>query len=589
MADCQLCENFYPEIIESQQGKSQMALYPTPGLAIFCTLPEIPRLNGGLAINGRMFQVAGKSVYELFANGTFVNRFTIANDGKPVSMAAAQPIAGQGTPQLAIVSAGSLYVMNLLTNAVTIPAGLQGTPLQIVYVDGYYFLLNTSGVWQVSIGLDATNWPGIETEATTSYPDQTIGIGSVHREFFTFSALKGTAYYNAGDNPIPFDEVSGGDFEQGTVSPWSIVPLDNTLFFIGQNKEGGGIAWRLSGYTPTRISTFGIEFAWQGYSTISDVVCYGYQDQGHTFYVCYFPTANKTWVYDVASGKWHRRSFWNSQTAQRTAHRSCSHAYCFGMHLVGDWASGNVYQMSISQTMDFGNVIQRKRRAPHISNESERIVYHQFQILMETGLTPSQLLQGNAVPTVYVLTDALGNIWNFGINDQGAFTGSAAAEASSIVLYLNDPLGLTSWQVVPVFVSPTSCIFDAVEVPLNPAYPTSIVMISSTGQTKFVVNVTSLGILQSTFAATNYRNPTMLMRYSNDEGRTWSNYRPCDTGAPGNYKARVIFRRLGQGRDRVFEIVVTDPIPWRIVDAYVKATPGYEASERLTDRARKVA
>src|SRR5208337_1891474 len=229
-ADIQKTENMYLESIESGQGKAQLVLYPTPGLKILCTLPAGNcRRNGSLAINGRMFQAAGNQVYEIFANGTFTARFTIANDNLPVSMAAAQVIAGQGTPQLAIISAGTLYVMNLLSNQLTPPQPLSGTPFQIVYADGYYFLLNTNGEWQVSNPLDATNWPGIETEATTSYPDQTVAIASNHRQFFTLSNLKGTTYYNAGDNPIPFDEVSGGDFEQGTGMPWSLVPLDNTL------------------------------------------------------------------------------------------------------------------------------------------------------------------------------------------------------------------------------------------------------------------------------------------------------------------------------------------------------------------------
>lgn len=578
VADCQLTENWYPEFVESQQGKSQIVLYPTPGSAIFSGLPETNRLNGSLAINGRMFQAAGSSLYELFSNGTFVPRFRIANDGKPVSMAAAQVIANQGTPQLAVVSGGSLYVMNLLTNTVQIPPGLTGTPFQIVYADGYYILVNTNGVLQFSIGLDATNWPGIETQDTTSYPDQTVAIASVHRQLFTLSNLKGTTYYNAGDDPIPFDEVSGGDFEQGTGCPWSLVPLDNTLFFIGQNKEGGLVAWRLSGYTPQRISNHGIEFAWQGYATATDVVCYGYQDQGHTFYVCYFPTANITWVYDVATQKWHRRAFFNAQTGQKTAHRSCSHAYCFGKHLVADWASGNVYVMSISQTMDFGNLIQRKRRAPHISIESQRMSYYKLQILMETGLTPSQLLPGTATPTYISLQDPSGGNWNIGVNDLGVLDRFATATSTSTAFGINDSSG-NGWQIVATLFG-----FEAQPAPLGGIYPTQLLMNSITGQSQWRLTVSTLGVLSVTFVATIYRNPEMLMRYSNDEGRTWSNYRPCDTGNPGNYKARVIFRRLGQGRDRVFEIQVTDPIPWRIIDGYVN-----DPEERLTDRVRKVA
>ena len=42
IADCQRTMNWYPESIESGQGKSQLALYPTPGLALFCALPAGP-------------------------------------------------------------------------------------------------------------------------------------------------------------------------------------------------------------------------------------------------------------------------------------------------------------------------------------------------------------------------------------------------------------------------------------------------------------------------------------------------------------------------------------------------------------------
>jgi hypothetical protein len=585
-ADAQLTKNWYVEAIESGQGKSAYVLYPTPGLTTKWTLPANVRRNGLLSINGRCFCVAGNMLYELLSGGTFNALGNVHTDGLPVSMAAAQLIAQSGTPQLAVISAGGLYVVNLLTNAFsTVSIGLAGTPFQIVYVDGYYFLLNTNGQWQVSNPLDATTWPGIETEATTSYSDQTVAIASTHRQFYTLSQRKGTTYYNAGDNPIPFDEVSGGDFEQGCGAPWSIVPLDNTLFFIGANKDGAGIAWRLSGYTPQRISNHAVEYAWQGYSTFTDAVCYGYQDQGHTFYVCYFPTANVTWVYDVATQMWHQREFWNPVTASHTAHRSCCHTYCFGMHIVGDWSSGNVYQMSITQTMDFGNVIKRTRRAPHISNENEWMFYQSLQIDMEVGLTPSQLLPGNGPPTYYVLADSSGALWNIGVNDTGALTSTPAAFANSQTLYLTDPTSATTWQITVN----TLGVIQTTKVTLSTLYATNLLFFSSTGGSEWNVTVTTLGILQTQFVATVYRNPQINLRWSDDAAHTWSNYYPMDCGAPGNYKARVLRYRLGRARDRVFEITVTDPLPWRIVDAFLKATPGYVPTERLTDRARKMA
>jgi len=69
-------------------------------------------------------------------------------------------------------------------------------------------------------------------------------------------------------------------------------------------------------------------------------------------------------------------------------------------------------------------------------------------------------------------------------------------------------------------------------------------------------------------------DPQLIMRYSNDGGNTWSSDRMGSVGTLGEFKKRVRFRRLGQGRDRVFEIVTTDPVPYRIIDAYIGVTGG---------------
>jgi hypothetical protein len=60
------------------------------------------------------------------------------------------------------------------------------------------------------------------------------------------------------------------------------------------------------------------------------------------------------------------------------------------------------------------------------------------------------------------------------------------------------------------------------------------------------------------------------LRWSNDGGHTWSNEYSAGAGKAGEYTKRVMFRRLGRARDRVYEISMSDPIPWRITDAYLK-------------------
>jgi hypothetical protein len=68
--------------------------------------------------------------------------------------------------------------------------------------------------------------------------------------------------------------------------------------------------------------------------------------------------------------------------------------------------------------------------------------------------------------------------------------------------------------------------------------------------------------------------PQAMLRWSDDGGSTWSNEHWSSIGVQGAYKNRAIWRRLGQSRDRIFEVVVTDPINAVITAANLKADAG---------------
>jgi len=69
-------------------------------------------------------------------------------------------------------------------------------------------------------------------------------------------------------------------------------------------------------------------------------------------------------------------------------------------------------------------------------------------------------------------------------------------------------------------------------------------------------------------------DPQMMLRTSNDGGRTWGTERMRSAGKTGEYGKRIRWTRLGSGRRRVFEVSVTDPIQWNLTDAYLKASVG---------------
>ena len=83
-----------------------------------------------------------------------------------------------------------------------------------------------------------------------------------------------------------------------------------------------------------------------------------------------------------------------------------------------------------------------------------------------------------------------------------------------------------------------------------------------------------LGLKNEVSLLTTTTYPQAMLRWSSDGGSTWSNEHWVTIGQAGKYKNRAIWRRLGWSRDRVFEVVVTDPVNAVILSSNLKASQG---------------
>jgi len=64
-------------------------------------------------------------------------------------------------------------------------------------------------------------------------------------------------------------------------------------------------------------------------------------------------------------------------------------------------------------------------------------------------------------------------------------------------------------------------------------------------------------------------DPEMRLRWSNDNGNTWSASYPRTMGKVGEYNARARWNRLGRARNRTYELIMTDSPPKVIVGMVV--------------------
>lgn len=73
-------------------------------------------------------------------------------------------------------------------------------------------------------------------------------------------------------------------------------------------------------------------------------------------------------------------------------------------------------------------------------------------------------------------------------------------------------------------------------------------------------------------------DPQVMLRYSDDGGRTWGNEIWASLGETGAYGQLIWFWQLGVARNRVYELVTTDPVYTAFTDIYLDAHSGAEAA-----------
>ena len=521
--DAEWSMNLYPEAVESPNGRSAVALVPTDGLKLFTQLNSGFSARGLFTFSGRTFTVLvdasnNLQLTEINFDGTTATRGNMGAAGANV------PAIFAANPTQLVVSmlgTGNVYVLSLATNAFTTVA-LNAS--SVGYLDGFFVaLIADTNSFQVSALEDGTTWPGINTATISEFPDPAVGMAINDRTIFFLGQKQSVPYYNSGAL-FPFVPVPGAFIEEGAGATYAITKLDNTFLFIGGNVDQGvGIAYRLNGYTSERISNHPLETIWQSYPTIADAVGYTYQTRGHKFWHIYFPTANASWRYDIATGSWCQVGSWNPVTGQFTAHKSQAHTFNFGMHLVADPFSANIYSMSIANLTDNGAPIRRVRRAPYIAKEHEEVFHRKLEVLCETGL-PSNIPAASPNPQAFNIADSTGVLWQVTINDAGAMTVAAAPAgqgATGNVVLADNVNQITFWQLQVSVLGVLSGIqvqFGSARAAIfamgtQPTLPNVLAM--DTG-----LEVNQAGVVSAVPPTAHLRAPQLELRWSDDGGHT---------------------------------------------------------------------
>ena len=395
-ADARMVNLFIEALTEGQEAAF---LQRAPGLRKLNTVGNGP-IRGLWAFSnddGVAFVVSGTELYKI--NNTYVpTKIGNVSGTGPVSM------SDNGT-QLFIACNGPSYIYNKSTEAFSqiIDPDFPGA-VTVGYLDGYFVFNepNSQRIWVTQL-LDGTSIDPLDFASAEGSPDGVVGLIVDHREVWVYGTNSVEVWYDTGSTDFPLQRIQGAFNEIGCAAPYSIAKMDNGLFWLGKDARGQGIVYRANGYAGSRISTHAVEWQIQQYGNLSDAIGYTYQQDGHSFYVLIFPSANTTWVYDAATQVWHERAGWSNGTFTR--HRSnCQMS--FGQNIVvGDFLNGNIYAFDLDDYSD-NNETQKWLRTwralgPN-QNDFRRSAHHSLQLDIESGTGLNGLVINE---TIYLQTE----------------------------------------------------------------------------------------------------------------------------------------------------------------------------------------
>ena len=196
------------------------------------------------------------------------------------------------------------------TGTITAYGGKTTVP-GVVYLDGYFFVMDDKArIWNSSLG-DGTSWDALDFITAEKEPGGGVAIGKSQNYVIALKEWSIEFFYDAA-NAVgsPLSPVESGFSLVGCASGESLANLDGLLMWVSQTRQKGRSVHLLDGMSPVQLSTPDIERILNA-DDLATVYSYGLKTSGHRFYVLTLVTSNITLVYDLGTKLWYE---WSSLT-----------------------------------------------------------------------------------------------------------------------------------------------------------------------------------------------------------------------------------------------------------------------------------
>lgn len=450
IASAQRCCNLYGE--KNPEGsETPFTFYNTPGLAPLGSAPNAPARGLYWANSDSLYYVAGSTLYNVSSSWVLTSVGTLNSNSGIVSF------ADNGTTMVVVDGTASGYQVDLLSNVFSpiSPAANSPPPLgggvyafygatRCDMIDGF-MVFNQPGTrnfystYNNEIVFDALYFA-----AKNGYSDNLVTIIVTRREIWLLGERTTELWYNSGDPNFPFQILPGPFIQHGCSAAYSVAQVDGAVFWLSQDQAGQNILARGEGYAAKRISTHALEQEWATYPTVSDAQGFCFQFGGHSFYQITFPSASKTWRWDEATQLWHEPVYLDANGNENRHRASCA-AFAYGLNVMADWETGQLYNCSPDVYTDNGAPMYFRRGFPQMVEDGRQVIYPGFTLDVEAATSPNTVDQPGPFPFLVPGGSSL----DTGPPSEALFVGPAPIDTSpQVLLRWSDTAGRTWGQPV---------------------------------------------------------------------------------------------------------------------------------------------
>jgi len=397
--------NMYPKL-EKPGSKTTIALYGTPGLKSQGVVSTGPVRSNGEKFGSDLYFVSGDELIKMNSSFVYTSIGTLNSSGSRCELAA-------GRTYIMVVDGTDGYIWDGSTfSQVTFPPEVTA-PTHVTYLKSR-FIVNADGdsdgsdEFFISADEDPTSWASLDFASAENNPDDINAHATTESDLYLLGANTCQVFYFSGNIDFPYDPYPNGTLEIGVEAPHSLAQFVGGLVWLASDKDGDAYVVHVNGLTGQPISTPEIDWQISQLAIRNDAIGSIYRQSGRTFYVLTFPSADKTFCFDLTpDGRdWHeRKSFGIGRW------RVAGIGYLSGNVIAGDYDNAKIYKMDFDTFDEDGAVLERIRVAPVIHKTRKIMTF--WEVIVElkvgVGLTTGQ---GSDPQIMLRYSDDGGNTWS---------------------------------------------------------------------------------------------------------------------------------------------------------------------------------